>query len=229
MFFEDFEQDCRYAFCFDEISKIEGMLFADERAYIGNAVSSRVQEFTAGRVLARKSLAKWGKENSPILVGKNRMPIFPETTIGSISHTAKYVAVVSAQANVLASIGIDIEHIGKVTEDLWHLLLKPDEIAFVKKNGEAFWATLFFSAKEAFFKMQYPLTQQMLDFKDVEIIPNLKKQTLTVICQDKKFENCEGFYSVCGEVLCSLFLIFQNDAFVHGDNPIGNIKKAVVM
>ncbi|WP_376717537.1 4'-phosphopantetheinyl transferase superfamily protein [Mucilaginibacter terrae] len=43
-----------------------------------------------------------------------------------------------------------------------------------KQGDTALWATLLFSLKEAFYKLQYPITRQFVDFKDITISQNEK-------------------------------------------------------
>ena len=66
-------------------------------------------------------------------------------------------------------------------------MLTPTEQAFLKTldAGQAgLIATLFFSAKEAFYKCQYPLTQRFLGFQDVEVEFELRRNCfLARLCQ----------------------------------------------
>ena len=57
-------------------------------------------------------------------------------------------------------------------EELWNSILLPQEEHWIRQQPPANWgqlAQLLFSAKETFYKYQYPLTQRKLDFGDVEI------------------------------------------------------------
>ena len=53
------------------------------------------QIFLAGRITAMFALEKIGIKNTSVPIGNNRMPIFPEGCVGSITHTCEraFVAV----------------------------------------------------------------------------------------------------------------------------------------
>ena len=70
------------------------------------------------------------------------------------------------------AIGIDAEVVGRVSPDIWPLILIPNELAWLESSPpteQTDFATLLFSAKESFYKCQYEITGQWLEFKDVEI------------------------------------------------------------
>ena len=57
-------------------------------------------------------------------------------------------------------------------EKLWPTLFtekEADYLSSLAQDTVALETTLFFSAKEAFYKCQYPLTQEWVGFQDVEI------------------------------------------------------------
>ena len=70
------------------------------------------------------------------------------------------------------AIGIDIEKTGAVKEELWPLVMGDVELAWLDKlppSEREQYATVVFSAKESFYKLQYPLTRSWLEFRDVEV------------------------------------------------------------
>ncbi len=72
----------------------------------------------------------------------------------------------------LAAIGIDTEGAARVKPELWKSICVPEEIEWLTSLAEAERAAgagLIFSAKEAFYKCQYPLTLQFLGFHDVRV------------------------------------------------------------
>ena len=77
-------------------------------------------------------------------------------------------AVVALKEHV-AAIGLDIETSGRVSPEMWDLIFHKNEQDLIRnKQGDGIdWATLMFSFKESFYKMQYPLTGQFLDFRGV--------------------------------------------------------------
>jgi 4'-phosphopantetheinyl transferase EntD len=69
-------------------------------------------------------------------------------------------------------VGIDIETIGRVEPKLWPTLFTEREAGYFRSlppERVALETTLFFSAKESFYKCQYPLTQSWVGFQDVEV------------------------------------------------------------
>jgi 4'-phosphopantetheinyl transferase EntD len=152
-------------------------LSRSESAAIQGVALSRRVEFAAGRLAARRALAEIGFVNAEIPMADDRSPRWPPGTVGSISHTADLAIAVVARITDVIAIGIDIEKRGSVQIKLWPLILVESEIAWIARTPEGqheSWATLIFAAKEAFYKLQYPITHAWIDFKEVEvtILPN---------------------------------------------------------
>jgi 4'-phosphopantetheinyl transferase EntD len=69
-------------------------------------------------------------------------------------------------------VGVDAEVVSAVSEDIWPEIMTPRERTAQCRLAESFaqaFAATVFSAKEAFFKAQFPLTGTWLDFHDVEV------------------------------------------------------------
>jgi 4'-phosphopantetheinyl transferase EntD len=97
--------------------------------------------------------------------------------IGSITHTAGYCAAAVAHRVGLLAVGLDSETVGDVTRDLWPTICGASEAVWLASLPEArkdAAATLIFSAKEAFYKCQFPLTQEWLDFHDLIVEPSAR-------------------------------------------------------
>jgi 4'-phosphopantetheinyl transferase EntD len=154
------------------IGKLDGTLLLDqERKAMSNAVPRRIAEFTAGRLCARHALARFGVEDHAVVMQGDRRPLWPAHLIGSITHTNGYSAAAVGERAGFRGIGIDAEKVGRVTRDVWPEVL-PREQAWLDQLDEeqqAQLAALIFSAKESFYKCQYDLTSQWLDFSDVTI------------------------------------------------------------
>ncbi len=151
------------------------LLYPEEHQYVLNAAPNRAREFAAGRACARYALASLGVFDFPLHVGSDRMPRWPDGVIGSITHTHSYCGVVVARRTELQAIGLDAEVIGGVGADLWPEICTPNEVHWLETFREpkrSLVATLLFCAKEAFYKCQYPLTREWLDFRDVFVEPN---------------------------------------------------------
>ena len=149
-------------------------LYPEEAEYVRRAVPKRVQEFAAGRACARRALAEVGIDDFVLHMAPDRRPLWPDSVIGSITHTTGFCAAVAARRSHLMAIGIDSEVVGKASPDIWSTICGPEETAWhssLSAHQQAAAVTLLFSAKEAFYKCQYPLTGEWLDFHDLYVEP----------------------------------------------------------
>ncbi len=145
-----------------------------EAVFVARAIPKRVGEFTAGRLCARSALARFGIERFALRAGVDRQPIWPEGIVGSITHTAGFCAAVAGPRAEFAALGLDTERAASVEPKLWRSILIAAEIDWIESlpsATQASAATLVFSAKEAFYKCQYPCTGERLSFHDVEVQP----------------------------------------------------------
>jgi len=150
------------------------LLLPAEAMYVRRAVPKRVREFAAGRLCARRALAEFGIVDFPIQVADDRQPVWPGSMVGSITHTAGYGAAVVAERRSAAALGLDSEVVGDVKAELWPRVCVPTESAWVESlpaSEQAAAVTLIFSAKEAFYKCQFPLSRAWVGFEDVSIEP----------------------------------------------------------
>ncbi|MBI3544980.1 MAG: 4'-phosphopantetheinyl transferase superfamily protein [Gammaproteobacteria bacterium] len=156
------------------------LLFPAETLNLTSAVPRRIQEFSAGRLCARRALTQLGFADHPLLMGGDRRPQWPSSVVGSITHTAGICAVAVAARSQFQAIGLDMEIVGHVSPEMWSHVCTSEETAWLKMLPEpeqTRYATLIFSAKEAFYKCQYELTQQWLEFDDIILelpAPSLK-------------------------------------------------------
>jgi 4'-phosphopantetheinyl transferase EntD len=150
-------------------------LFPEERAQLANAVEKRRAEFGTARVCARRALARLGFAPMPLVPKADRSPVWPEGVVGSITHTRGYCAVVVALRSTVVSLGVDAEQDKTLTPDLIEMICTPNECVGLLDRD----AVVYFAAKEAFYKCQYPLTQKYLGFKDVELDLDLAQGTFS--------------------------------------------------
>jgi 4'-phosphopantetheinyl transferase EntD len=149
-----------------------GALYPEEARHVQKAVPKRVEEFAAGRLCARLLLHELGIHKFAIEVGAHRQPLWPAELVGSITHTTGFCAAVVAPKKCLRSVGIDTEIAGSVRTTLWRSICTPAETTWLgslPESEQLAAATLIFSAKEAFYKCQFALTQQRLGFQDVSV------------------------------------------------------------
>ncbi len=147
-------------------------LLPGEADTLTRAVPKRIGEFVAGRLCARRALAEFGIANFALKVRQDRTPEWPAGVVGSISHTAgMYLAAVAAQSQV-AALGIDCEVVGHVSAEIWPTICGAPELKWLESlptHERPAAVALIFAAKEAFYKCQYPLTREWLDFKDLDV------------------------------------------------------------
>lgn len=139
-----------------------------EASGVERAVPSRRDEFARGRGCARRVLAALGHADTPVPVGPDRAPVWPEGVVGSITHTDGFVAAAGADARAVAALGVDVEHIRPLEADVTALVLTPED---AKRRDRPEWDVLAFSAKESVHKSVHPATGVWLDFLDVSIVP----------------------------------------------------------
>lgn len=145
------------------ITDAQGPLFNVEASAIRFATEKRQREYGAGRFMAHAALLMLVGKPHPVGTAADHSPQWPAGVVGSITHTDTMAAVAVARAATWASVGIDLEETARVDASLAHVICTPRE----RKLGLPL--ALVFSAKEALYKCQYPLTQQWMDYGDAEI------------------------------------------------------------
>ena len=147
-------------------------LFPEERTGQERWVARRVSEYSAGRQCAHLALRELGVEPQPLLAQSDRRPRWPEGCAGSITHCRGFAAAAVARTSVLRSLGMDAELAGAVDASLWPRVLGAAERTWVGQLPDAVQplaATLVFSAKESFYKCQYPITGHWLEFQEARV------------------------------------------------------------
>lgn len=148
------------------------VLWPEEYAPLAKAIPKRLKEFAAGRACARAALRSLGYADVVLPSLEDRRPAWPPGVVGSITHTTGLCAAVVSSAARHGGLGIDAEVLGRVGEHLYKQVCTPPETEWLLSLDEASrsaMATLVFSAKEAFYKAQYTLTEQFLGFGDARL------------------------------------------------------------
>ena len=151
------------------------LLMGQEQASIVAARPERQRQFAAGRLCARRALAEYGISEFPLLAAADRCPRWPSHLTGSITHTQGYCAAVVCERAQLMGVGLDAEIVTNVSARLWTSIAAPSELAWLQQLP---WpqaqraAALLFAAKEAFYKAQYGIVGQWLDFHAVAVVPD---------------------------------------------------------
>jgi 4'-phosphopantetheinyl transferase EntD len=203
------------------LSECVPTIHPQEAAQVEGAVPRRQREFAAGRACARRALARLGIRDFVLRNGADRAPRWPAGVVGSITHTGDarrgFCAVAVARTPEVAALGLDAE-IGSLGEALWDGVLTRCERTWLgtlrddreREQG----ALLIFSAKECFYKAQYPMSGRFLEFGQVEIAVEAQAEA-SARAQAGSFEvrlsrsapaalplrRCTGRYAVDGDLL----------------------------
>jgi enterobactin synthetase component D len=131
-------------------------------------------QFLAGRYCAFKACEKMGFNLTELLVGNNREPLWPDSIVGSISHSKTAVMAIVASSDHFKSVGLDLEMVipDARFDVIERMVLTELDLKFLKSRNidKNLFYTIIFSAKEALYKTIYPLVHCYFDFKEASII-----------------------------------------------------------
>lgn len=144
-------------------------LWPGETTAMRHAVPRRQAEFRAGRAAARRAMAAAGLPLAAIPAGRDRAPLWPAGTVGSITHGGDFALALAAPAARFAGLGIDAEPALPLSPDVAALIVSARDRLEGAGLPACLAPTLGFSAKEAVFKAQFPLTGRWLEFHDVAV------------------------------------------------------------
>ncbi len=148
-------------------------LLPSERLLTEGTNRARTREISAGRSLARLAMEALGQEPGEVLAAENGSPKWPDELCGSISHSSQFaVAAIAPRAN-FESIGIDIDD-GRSLENSLGDVVTENELSALQVRwptaARDVLARIAFSAKEAIYKCQAPVTGNTgLGFLDIEL------------------------------------------------------------
>lgn len=152
----------RLVACIVPISPAIATLLPDEEFLVVGATLRRRAEFAAGREAARQVMGAMGKPAITIGQGTGGEPLFPAELRGSISHTREHAVAVVGLADDYCSLGIDLDDARSLGDAAAAGVTWQSEVSRIQSVmgfAERAAAQKFaFSAKEAIFKCQYPLT-----------------------------------------------------------------------
>jgi 4'-phosphopantetheinyl transferase EntD len=173
------------------------LLLPAEEALMEGAVAKRQREFALGRACARAALEKLGHGDAVIGRAPGGAPLWPDGTIGSITHTKGYAAALVGETARFSGIGVDAERVGGVTRNLWPRLFDAAELAYLAAlhdAAQACAAALIFSAKETSYKVWG--CSGPLSFLEIRITP--KTDGFTAV---RGGESLQGYYAVEGGLM----------------------------
>lgn len=148
----------------------EELMFPAEAAVVERAVPKRRREFGTVRFCARQALAELGVPSAPLLPGDNREPLWPSGIVGSLTHCAGYRAAVVARSSEMLGLGIDAEPHAPLPDGVLESIgfgAELDQLAAFGGRVQA--DRLLFCAKEAVYKVWFPLARRWLGFADAAV------------------------------------------------------------
>ena len=124
-------------------------------------------------------------EPEPIPAEPNGLPVWPHGFCGSLSHSHRHIAVLLARSSRYESVGVDIDDGRPLGAEASKTVVTARELQVIERLGWAVHGStaegIAFSAKEAVFKCQFPLTlDSALDFLDVGLEPSKSPQSLGI-------------------------------------------------
>ncbi|GAA2624670.1 4'-phosphopantetheinyl transferase family protein [Streptomyces vastus] len=158
-------------------------LYPDEAVAVTRALPKRKREYASVRMCARRAMSALGVPASPLLSGPRGAPQWPAGLVGSMTHCLGFRAAAVARASDFRGLGLDAEPNEPLPPDLLEFISLPQERTRVHElagmNPEIRWDRLLFSAKEAVFKVWYPITQRELGFEQADIRIGARSGTFT--------------------------------------------------
>lgn len=142
----------------------------EEEPLVARSVAKRRNEFITARYCARLALEELGQPPVPILKGEKGEPTWPDGVVGSLTHCAGFRGAVVGRSGDVRSVGIDAEPHDVLPDGVLKAVSLPverDELAALPRDWH--WDRILFCAKEATYKVWFPLTRRWLGFEDAHI------------------------------------------------------------
>lgn len=142
-------------------------LTKEEKAQFSPGAVEKVRRQSgAARIVARRLMVQMGQPQRAILKGSSGAPIWPDSMVGSMAHSAEMAVAALARRTDFLSLGIDIEPAQPLDADLLTLVATLGERQALASDPLA--GRLLFTIKEAVYKAVNPLDGVFLEHHDVE-------------------------------------------------------------
>ncbi len=140
-----------------------GTLAAEDRASVFESAQKAAVAQCLKALLARAGLP----EDTRVMSGDGGQRIWPPGFVGSLTHKGTVVLGVIAGSEKVPMIGLDLERLDRTLSEIEEMVA-PEGLppGLDVERGRL----MAFSAKEAVFKAQYPVTHEILDFSDVRLV-----------------------------------------------------------
>jgi 4'-phosphopantetheinyl transferase EntD len=142
----------------------------EEETLIAKSVAKRRNEFVTVRYCARQALGELGMPPVPILKGDKGEPCWPDGVVGSLTHCEGYRGAAVGRAGDVRSVGIDAEPHDVLPNGVLDAISLPAERTELAALPPGLhWDRILFCAKEATYKVWFPVTRRWLGFEDAHI------------------------------------------------------------
>src|ERR1700754_3814333 len=175
-------------------------VFPGEEALVAAATEGRRREFVTARRCAREALESLGAPAVAIRSGERREPLWPDGVVGAITHCRGYRGAAVARASELDGLRIGAEPHGGVTAGGRNLIVGEgddetlDDLA--ARRPEVHWDRLLFCAKEAVYKVWYPLFGSWLGFEEASLSIDPDSGTFTATIRRPEMSELTGRFAV---------------------------------
>ncbi len=141
----------------------------------------RRSEFIRGRFCAHMAiLNQFNKRVYDIKSANDRVPIWPENVVGSLTHSEYYAGAVVASQEAMLGVGLDIENISRLKDEISKMIIFDSDVKRPNELTQQEYLALIFSAKESLYKALYPQVKKFFGFKAAAL--------KSVDVKDKSFE-----------------------------------------
>lgn len=141
--------------------------------HLAGSVEKRKREYLAGRVCARNALRAAGHPGDAYPgMGDDRLPVWPDRWLGSISHSGRLAAAVAAPQSACEILGLDLQQQSGQGDlaGVQSLVAYPDEIQTIQGLELTTRLLLLFSAKESLYKALYPTVRTFQEFDAARVV-----------------------------------------------------------
>lgn len=126
-----------------------------------------------------------GTASGVTLPNADGVPGWPESYLGSISHSRGVAAAVAVRSSQYSLLGLDLEKTNRLSGAAMRRVLHPLEASFA--SGDQMRTSILFSLKEAFYKAQFPRWRTAGNFDDLALAVDLDSETARVLKMDARF------------------------------------------
>ncbi|MBC7531438.1 MAG: 4'-phosphopantetheinyl transferase superfamily protein [Oligoflexus sp.] len=180
---------CRASFAYDQLKVSD---FEAENLFLPKnlerAIHKRQIEYLLGRLCIKQCFQGFGVEPMIVAMGEDRSPVWPDSWVGSISHSkGQVVAVLSSKENY-SGLGIDLEALIDNPSSALQTQICCDSMELIELQtalsiNEQEALTLIFSSKESLYKLIFPRYRRFFGFQAAKVQYSIEKGLEAVLVQ----------------------------------------------